>query len=173
MIKKTNKHIFNILIVFVAFLYKLINNLTTQKYFYGDDSWLLLGSRFDSYLEGLRCCAVTHPIFSLFAQSIYRFSGYSTEKTILSFLIFSVISALMIFKISNRLLTQNEKLLVYCLTIASPVLIQYGVRPKPYSSDVLISIFIIIIFYKIENSLLNLIFLFWVYFYYFPFRHGH
>jgi len=152
MIKKTNKHIFNILIVFVAFLYKLINNLTTQKYFYGDDSWLLLGSRFDSYLEGLRCCAVTHPIFSLFAQSIYRFSGYSTEKTILSFLIFSVISALMIFKISNRLLTQNEKLLVYCLTIASPVLIQYGVRPKPYSSDVLISIFIIIIFYKIEKQ---------------------
>ena len=42
-------------ILFLIFVTKLINNLSSQKYFYGDDSWLLLGSRFDSIFDSLRC----------------------------------------------------------------------------------------------------------------------
>ena len=82
---------------FLLFFIKLINNLNTQKYFYGDDSWLLLGARYDSMFDSLRCCALSHPGFSLFAQTVFKLSNYSTEGTILFFLIYSNLLALLIF----------------------------------------------------------------------------
>ena len=71
------KYVFNkkfyVPVFFLFFLTKSISNLNDQKYFYGDDSWLLLGARFDSIFDSLRCCALSHPVFSLFAQSIFKF----------------------------------------------------------------------------------------------------
>ena len=86
------KYVFNksfIKIIFFVFLTKSISNLNDQKYFYGDDSLFLLGARFDSIFDSLRCCALSHPVFSLFAQSIFKFLNFSTENTIIFFLIYS------------------------------------------------------------------------------------
>jgi len=139
-------------ILFLIFVTKLINNLSSQKYFYGDDSWLLLGSRFDSIFDSLRCCALSHPVFSLFAQTIFKLLDFSTENTIIFFLIFSNLLALLIFIIPKKVLTDLEKTLVYLLIVASPMFIQYGVRTKPYTTDIAISIITIFLFYKIQLS---------------------
>ena len=149
--KLLNKKLY-VPVFFLLFLIKLINNLTVQKYFYGDDSWLLLGARYDSLLDSLRCCALSHPGFSLFAQSVFKLSNYSTEATILFFLIYSNLLALLIFIIPKKFLSDIEKTITFLLVIASPMFIQYGIRTKPYTTDVAISIITIYLFYKIQLS---------------------
>ena len=62
MLKKINDVKIYTVVLFLIFTGKSIINLNSQQYFYGDDSWLLLGSRFDSLLDSLRCCAVSHPV---------------------------------------------------------------------------------------------------------------
>ena len=150
------KYVFNktfyVPVFFLFFLIKSISNLNDQKYFYGDDSWLLLGARFDSIFDSLRCCALSHPIFSLFAQSIFKNLNFSTENTIIFFLIYSYLLALLIFIIPKTLLSDVEKTIVFLLIIASPMFIQYGVRTKPYTTDIAISIITIFLFYKIQLS---------------------
>ncbi|GIR20577.1 hypothetical protein CM15mP35_08380 [bacterium] len=72
MLKKINDVKIYTVVLFLIFTGKSIINLNSQQYFYGDDSWLLLGSRFDSLLDSLRCCAVSHPVFTIFAQSVFK-----------------------------------------------------------------------------------------------------
>ena len=80
MLKKINDIKIYTVVLFLIFTGKSVINLNSQQYFYGDDSWLLLGSRFDSLLDSLRCCAVSHPVFTIFAQSVFKIlaSGLST-----------------------------------------------------------------------------------------------
>ena len=49
-------------------------------------------SRFDSIFDSLRCCALSHPVFSLFAQTIFKLLDFSTENTQFSFNIFELTS---------------------------------------------------------------------------------
>ena len=152
-VRKNNfstSNIFTILF-FTVFLTKLLNNLQTQKYFYGDDSWLLLGSRFDSIFDSLRCCAASHPIFTIFAQSVFSVFNFSTENTIVFFLIYSCLLSLLTLFLPTKLLSDSEKLIMLLLIISSPMFLQYGIRTKPYSTDVGISILIIFLFYRIQS----------------------
>ena len=152
-IKKKNFSTTNIFtgLFFSVFVIKLLNNLQTQKYFYGDDSWLLLGSRFDSVFDSLRCCAASHPVFTLFAQSIFKILNFSTINAIIFFLIYSCLLSLVSLLIPKKLLSDSEKLIILLLIISSPMFIQYGIRAKPYSTDVALSILIILLFYKIKS----------------------
>tara|TARA_B100000287_G_scaffold98054_1_gene90090 strand:- start:919 stop:2460 length:1542 start_codon:yes stop_codon:yes gene_type:complete len=153
-IRKNNFSTTNIftILFFTVFVIKLLNNLQTQKYFYGDDSWLLLGSRFDSIFDSLRCCAASHPIFTIFAQGIFNVLNFSTENTIVFFLIYSCLLSLLTLFLPTKILSESEKLIVLLLIISSPMFIQYGIRTKPYSTDVGISILIIMLFYRIQSS---------------------
>ena len=103
-IRKNNFSTTNIftILFFTVFVIKLLNNLQTQKYFYGDDSWLLLGSRFDSIFDSLRCCAASHPIFTIFAQGIFNVLNFSTETTIVFFLIYSCLLSLLTFFLPTK-----------------------------------------------------------------------
>lgn len=139
-------------LVFALFIVKQLYSLNSQQYFYGDDSWLLLGSRFDSLIDSLRCCAVSHPIFTIFAQNVFKFLDFSTEKTIVFFLIYSSLLSLLILILPDRLIDNPEKMLVIILIISSPMFIQYGIRTKPYTTDVAISIITIFFFFKIQSS---------------------
>ena len=51
------------------FIIKFLQNVNVQKYFYGDDTWLLLGSRFSSIEESPRCCAVSPPSIHTFCNN--------------------------------------------------------------------------------------------------------
>ena len=126
-IRKNNFSTTNIftILFFTVFVIKLLNNLQTQKYFYGDDSWLLLGSRFDSIFDSLRCCAASHPIFTIFAQGIFNVLNFSTENTIVFFLIYSCLLSLLTLFLPTKILSESEKLIVLLLIISSPMFIQY------------------------------------------------
>ena len=128
-IRKKNFSTTNIFtgLFFSVFVIKLLNNLLTQKYFYGDDSWLLLGSRFDSIFDSLRCCAASHPVFTLFAQSIFKILNFSTRNAIIFFLIYSCLLSLLSLLIPKKLLSDSEKLIILLLIISSPMFIQYGI----------------------------------------------
>ena len=96
MLKKINDIKFYTILLFLIFTGKSVINLNSQQYFYGDDSWLLLGSRVDSLLDSLRCCAVSHPVFTIFAQSVFKILDFSTQNTIVFFLIYSNLLALLV-----------------------------------------------------------------------------
>ncbi len=152
MLKKVKNIKVQTTIVFLLFLSKQLINLNSQQFFYGDDSWLLLGARFDSLFDSLRCCAVSHPIFTIFAQSIFKIFNLSTESTIIFFLIYSNLLALLIFILPNKILNHKEKMITILLIISSPMFIHYGIRAKPYTTDVAITILTIYFFYKIQSS---------------------
>ena len=152
MLKKVKNIKVQTTIVFLLFLSKQLINLNSQQFFYGDDSWLLLGARFDSLFDSLRCCAVSHPIFTIFAQSIFKIFNLSTESTIIFFLIYSNLLALLIFILPNKILNHKEKMITILLIISSPMFIHYGIRTKPYTTDVAITILTIYFFYKIQSS---------------------
>ena len=150
MLKKINDVKIYTVVLFLIFTGKSLINLNSQQYFYGDDSWLLLGSRFDSLLDSLRCCAVSHPVFTIFAQSIFKILDFSTQNTIVFFLVYSNLLALLVWVLPEKILNNTEKLITLILIISSPMFIQYGIRTKPYTTDVAISIITIFLFYKIQ-----------------------
>ena len=150
MLKKINSIKLYAIILFLIFTSKSIINLNEQQYFYGDDSWLLLGSRFDSLLDSLRCCAVSHPVFTIFAQSVFKILDFSTQNTVVFFLVYSNLLALLVWILPEKILNNTEKLIALILIISSPMFIQYGIRTKPYTTDVAISIITIFLFYKIQ-----------------------
>ena len=152
MLKKINDVRIYTIVLFLIFTGKSVINLNSQQYFYGDDSWLLLGSRFDSLLDSLRCCAVSHPVFTIFAQSVFKILDFSTQNTVVFFLIYSNLLALFVWILPEKILNNNEKLVALLLIISSPMFIQYGIRTKPYTTDVAISIITIFLFYKIQSE---------------------
>ena len=138
--------------IFFAFLGKSLLDAQFQDYFYGDDTWLLLGARVDSYIDSLRCCAVSHPFFSLFAQSIFKITGYSTLISMIIYIVVSNALALITYILPNRFLSFNEKILTHILIISAPMFIHYSIRAKPYIFDAAISIIVIFVYFKITKS---------------------
>ena len=134
------------------FIIKFLQNVNVQKYFYGDDTWLLLGSRFSSIEESLRCCAVSHPLFTLFAQFSFKFFNYSTENTILFFVIFSNLILLSIYSLRKTQLSYLVLAISHVFLLSSPMIIQYSVRTKPYIVDAVITVLVVSIFYSLHEK---------------------
>ena len=140
------------ILIFFAFLGKSLLDAQFQDYFYGDDTWLLLGARLESYIDSLRCCAVSHPFFSLFAQSIFKITGYSTLISMIIYIVVSNALALITYILPNRFLSFNEKILTHILIVSAPMFIHYSIRAKPYIFDAAISIIVIFVYFKIIKS---------------------
>ena len=51
-----------------------IERLENIKVLYGDDSWVVIGSNYDSILDKVICCTLTHPGSSLIHQFVFSIS---------------------------------------------------------------------------------------------------
>lgn len=140
-----------IYIFVLLFSFFQLEKFENIKILYGDDSWVVVGSNYESILDKIVCCTLTHPGSSLIHQFIFSISPSTSFYMKVLFLIFSIGFGLIV-TLNKVHLDPKIKFIFISLLLTSPMLSNYSVRSKPYIFDALVSVYVLFVFIKSLKS---------------------
>jgi len=119
-----------------------IERLENIKVLYGDDSWVVIGSNYDSILDKVICCTLTHPGSSLIHQFVFSISPSTSLYLKILFIIFTLGFCLIVV-LNKADIDPKIKFIFISLLLTSPMLSNYSLRSKTYIFDALICVYIL------------------------------